>query len=60
MLERCARELRNSSKAMEDAIRLLFVNFKGKLDGLPVAMATMIESAAAKALAQHTASGEKA
>ena len=45
---------------MEDAIESLSVGFKGKLDGLPVAMATMIENAVAKALAQHTASGEKA
>lgn len=45
---------------MEDEIGSLSVDFKGKLDGLPVAMATTIESAAAKALAQHTASGEKA
>jgi hypothetical protein len=59
-VEQCARELRDSSRATEDAIGSLSVDFKGKLDGLPVAMATMVESAVAKALAQHTASGEKA
>jgi hypothetical protein len=45
---------------MEDAIGSLSMGFKGKLDGLPVAMATMIENAVAKALAQHTTSGEEA
>jgi hypothetical protein len=52
---------------MEDAIESLSVGFKGKLDGLPVAMATMIENAVAKLwpntlprLVNVTASGEKA
>jgi hypothetical protein len=54
-LAQFASESRDSSRATADAIGSLCRDFTNKLDGLPAAMAPMVERAAAKALAEHDA-----